>query len=290
MKKRLLSIFLIGASLFSIILLCGCQSFRSLGASTGRCLITEDGRCLLTCDDTPIVLSNRSRDPDLFAGLSSGDEIRVVHDGIQETYPARTGVYSLHKLGNGGIEDISAGVLDNLLDMGWRFAGIEQTEEPTAPLFPTAVSWANYGDESLLWSRALNRDKAASNTSHRPVLRFDSVAELAAFKREISGAFDTRHDYDEIPSFDTVTAGMDEAFFADNSLLLVYVWSGSCTWRYGVNQVAVENDCLTVHVQRTDNFECGDCAMAGWFLTVSVPKEQLRNITSFDADLGNLVE
>ena len=93
-----------------------------------------------------------------------------------------------------------------------------------------------------------------------------------------------------MPSFEAVTAGMDEDYFATNSLLLVYVWAGSCTWRYGINRVDLENDSLTVHVQRTDSFECGDCAMAGWFLTLTVPKEQLQGISAFDADLGNLME
>jgi len=40
-------------------------------------------------------------------------------------------------------------------------------------------------------------------------------------------------------------------------------------------------------VQRTDSFEVGDCAMAGWFLTVSLPKEQLSGITAYDAVFSN---
>ena len=157
--------------------------------------------------------------------------------------------------------------------------------------FPSAVSWANYSEDSLLWDRALNRDKIAESSAyHLPVLRFDSAAELAAFKADISGIFDTQYDYDEVPSFDTVTAEMDEDFFADNSLLLTYVWNGSCTPRYGVNRVDVEKDYLTIHVQRTDSYEVGDCAMAGWFITLTVPKDALEGITGFDAVLNSSPE
>ena len=112
------------------------------------------------------------------------------------------------------------------------------------------------------------------------------AGELAAFKADISGTFDTQHDYDEIPSFDTVTAGMDEAFFASNSLLLTYHWAGSCTWRFDVSHVTAKNGALTVFVHRTDNHEIGDCAMAGWFFTLAVLKESLDGISSFDAVLS----
>ena len=131
---------------------------------------------------------------------------------------------------------------------------------------------------------AVNRDTVVlSDIPHLPLLRFDSTADLAAFKNTISGVLETEHGYDEIPSFDVVTAEMDDDFFASNSLLLAYVWSGSCTWRYGVSQVAVNSDTMTVYVQRIDHYEVGDCAMAGWFITLSVPKETLIGISSFDA-------
>ena len=134
---------------------------------------------------------------------------------------------------------------------------------------------------------ALNRDKAVlSDVPHLPLLRFDSTADLAAFKNTISGVLETEHGYDEIPSFDAVTAEMDDDFFASNSLLLTYVWSGSFTWRYDVSQVAVNDGTMSVCVQRIDNYETGDCAMAGWFITLSVPKDDLSGINSFDAVLG----
>ena len=267
-------------------------SRRSLSLSVGHCLVGDNGSCMLVVDNSPIQLSDRTKNGPLPEGLSTGDKILVLHDGVAESYPARTGAYGVWKLRDGDIEDVSVSVLDALMELGWTFEGIERAEQP-CPInpFPTAVSWANYGDEGLLWERALNREAAAiSSIPHLPVLRFDSVDELDAFKAEMDGPFTTQQGYDEIPSFTAVTAGMDKEFFAANSLLLTYVWAGSCTWRYDVNRVDVENDSLTVHVQRTDSAEVGDCAMAGWFITLSVPKDTLDGITAFDADLGNLME
>ena len=285
MKKVLLVLALclvLGAAVFIT------AAGKSLSITAGYYLEAENGTHLLIDGNSPIQLGNRSRNPHLFDGLASGDRIRVLHDGIAESYPAQTGAYGIWKLDSGSIEDIPVSVLENLMDMGWTFDGIEQAD----PLFsvnpfPSAVSWANYGDESLLWDRALNRDKVAiSSMKHLPILRFDSTTELNTFKSEIGDSFNTQHDYDEIPSFDTVTAPMDEDFFAANSLLLTYVWAGSCTWRYGISQVETEHGTLTVYVQRTDNYETGDCAMAGWFLTLAVPKDTLSTIRTFDAVLS----
>ena len=289
MKKVLL--------VLSLLLLLGAAVFvaaakRSLSFTAGYYVKAENGAHLLIAGSSPIQLSDQTNGSGHFTDLTSGDRIRVLHDGIAESYPARTGVYGLWKLDDGSIEDVPVSVLDSLMDMGWTFEGIEQPDPLfSVDPFPSAVSWANYSEDSLLWDRALNRDKIAESSAyHLPVLRFDSAAELAAFKADISGIFDTQYDYDEIPSFDTVTAEMDEDFFADNSLLLTYVWNGSCTPRYGVNRVDVEKDTLTVHVQRTDSYEVGDCAMAGWFITLTVPKDALEGITGFDAVLNSSPE
>lgn len=285
MKKVLLVLVLclaLGAAVFIT------AAGKSLSITTGYYLEAENGTHLLIDGNSPIQLSDRSRNPRLFDGLASGDRIRVLHDGIAESYPAQTGAYGIWKLDSGSIEDIPVSVLENLMDLGWAFEGIKRAEESlSANPFPTAVSWANYSESDLLWERALNRGKAVlGDTPHLPILRFDSAEQLAAFKRDAEGVFSIQHDYDEIPSFDTVTAQMDEDFFADNSLLLTYVWAGSCTWRYGVSQVDTENGTMTVYVQRTDNYEVGDCAMAGWFVTLAVPKDTLSTIRIFDAVLS----
>ncbi len=281
MKKTLLALGVI--LLFGFAILWFAAS-RSLSFSTGYYLEGENGTRFLIDGTSPIQLSNRTK-AQPGSAMTNGDRILVLHDGVAESYPAQTGAYGIWKLRDGSIEEIPVSVLDSLMDLGWKFPGIERVDPlySVSP-FPTAVSWANYGDEELLWSRAVNQDSADSSAA-LPVLRFDSVNALDTFKTEIAGAFATQHGYDEMPSFEKIAVPMDADFFADHDLLLVYVWSGSCTWRYGVNRVDISDGRLTVHVQRTDNFEVGDCAMAGWFITVAVPREQLTGITAIDAVL-----
>lgn len=289
-KHRVLMVALGALVILAALLLFLSRS--SLGVSRGRYLVDSSGTCLLIKGSAPIVLHHQTGHLPACNKLTNGDEILVLHDGIAESYPAQTKAYGILQISDGYMEDIPTAVLDSLVDLGWQLDSPEPVDPSFSVIpFPTAVSWANYGEESLLWNRALNRSKAAvSNIQHLPILRFDSTAELAAFKAEISETFSTQHGYDEVPSFDAVTAGMDEDFFAGNSLLLTYVWAGSCTWRYDVGRIDMDNTCLTVHVQRTDHFEVGDCAMAGWFITLTAPKEMLNGITAYDADLDNPAE
>ena len=117
---RILALLLIG-----VMLLSGCSALPSLSVSKGYCLITAEGTCLLICDETPIVLADRSKSGDLFAGLQSGDIIRVTHDGIQETYPARTGAYAVFRQSHGTAADIPQEVIDQLAQLGWSIEGAD---------------------------------------------------------------------------------------------------------------------------------------------------------------------
>ena len=63
-----------------------------------RALITQNGTYMLIDGNSPIALSNRQKNDKLFEDLESGDKVWVLHDGIEETYPARTGAYAVRKL------------------------------------------------------------------------------------------------------------------------------------------------------------------------------------------------
>lgn len=92
---------------------------KSLGVSTGRFLVANNGSYMLIDDNSPIVLSSRLKNDKLFEGLETGDKIMVLHDGIQESYPGRTGAYAIRKLEGGSIDDIPKRVLDSLSELGW---------------------------------------------------------------------------------------------------------------------------------------------------------------------------
>ena len=150
---RFAAVLALCAVILTAVLLWGAH--RSLSLSKGTCLIAEDGTCLLLLDNSPTVLANRTEREDAFADLKTGDSLLVLHDGIQETYPARTGVYAVYKLSGGGT--VPQQVIDDLSALGWTICGAEPTTVVLSggALTDTAVSWANYSDSPALWAAAL---------------------------------------------------------------------------------------------------------------------------------------
>lgn len=132
MKKSLIKILCVILAVFLLITAvvvigAGVMTAKGYGITKGRCLITGTGSYMLIDENnSPIEMSNRS-EKDLFADLSSGDEILVLHDGIQESYPAGTGVYYCKKLSDGKPEDISASVIESLTELGWLAKKVEGT-------------------------------------------------------------------------------------------------------------------------------------------------------------------
>lgn len=93
-------------------------------ASIGTYLVSKDGAAILICERTPIVMSNRT-EHDLYANLSIGDKILVIHDGIATSYPAQTSAYAIFKVNSGSAKEIPPSVIEELVELGW----IEETED-----------------------------------------------------------------------------------------------------------------------------------------------------------------
>ena len=88
----------------------------------GQCLVTVDGTYLIVDEDgSPIVMSNQSKDDQLFEDLHTGDKIKIKYDGIDESYPGQTGVYRCKLIEEGTIVDIPNETLNSLEEMGWVF-------------------------------------------------------------------------------------------------------------------------------------------------------------------------
>lgn len=120
MKKR----WLIPVIIIAVILILagGCFAYMSanfMSFSTGRCIVTSNGAYMILLDNSPITMSNISNREALFSELKTGDEILILHDGIQETYPGGTGVYYCRRLKEGSIADIPDEVIESLSPMGW---------------------------------------------------------------------------------------------------------------------------------------------------------------------------
>jgi len=125
---------------------------NSLGLSTGRVLISSHGSCMLIRDNSPINMGNPKNKSGLFNGLENGDEVLVLHNGINETYPGKTGAYAIFKLKDGDIDDIAADVLTSLTELGWWDGadptGLEVLPETIPEDFSFALTWNCYGVSS----------------------------------------------------------------------------------------------------------------------------------------------
>ena len=118
-KKWLIPIVIIAV----LLLLGGAAVFymasHSMSFSSGRCIVASNGSYMILLDNSPVTMSNCSGNEDLFSDIKTGDEILILHDGIQETYPGGTGVYYCKRLNEGTIEDIPDDIIESLSPMGW---------------------------------------------------------------------------------------------------------------------------------------------------------------------------
>ena len=208
---------------------------------------------------------------DSYTAMVVGDEIVVYHDGnVMEADPLKVGkVYAI--------------TLRTPADRNVK-GDIELTGISADEVIDVSVSYANWTEESNLYFGALNKEKMAiSSVLHLPIYKFDTLDNLNQFKQNISDILSVDTGHDEMPSFNDITSGYDEAFFEDNTLLLVYVSSGSGTYRYGVESIFCENDSFCVQIKQLNHPEVVTMDMAGWFVTVAVPDYVVEDCSEFDA-------
>ena len=160
---------------------------------------------------------------------------------------------------------------------------------PVEEAFDITVSYANWTEDSAINIRALNTNKMAlSNVLHLPIYKFSTLEELEKFKLDFGEVLAMDSGYNEVPSFNDVTADYDETFFNENDLMLVYVSANSGSYRFGVNSVFCNGNSFCIHIEQLNNPEVGTADMAGWFITVAVPSSMVANCSEFDADLNNI--
>ena len=152
--------------------------------------------------------------------------------------------------------------------------------------FDIRISWANWLDGTTVDEGCLNFDQLAiSSVHHIPLHKFSSRSELDAFKARFGedNSFDDGYNG---KSFNENTADYDDAFFSENDLFLVYVDANSGSLQFDVNSIFNDGNSFGIYVHQTNNPECVTDDMAGWFITVAVPKAATENCTSFDAIMG----
>ncbi len=146
-----------------------------------------------------------------------------------------------------------------------------------------SYSWLGIGNHNILIKNSLNIDKMDSDSiEHLPIFKFENKQELDDFKKNIFVSFTLDESHGGVPSFNAATRSFDEEHFKENTILLVGIPATSGSVRHYVDSIDIENGNLLVSVGvNTPNAVTMD--LISWFILVSVNKEHLENVTSFDA-------
>ena len=94
----------------------------------------------------------------------------------------------------------------------------------------TKVAYANWTEDSRIFECLNAETMYISSVRHLPVYKLDTEEDLQRFKETFKDILTLDYGYNEVPSFNEVTAGYDEEFFAKHTVILAYVTSGS-GWR-----------------------------------------------------------
>jgi hypothetical protein len=149
----------------------------------------------------------------------------------------------------------------------------------------TAVTYANWTEGGMMRD-CLNGEKMIiSSIRHLPVYKLDTPEDLARFKESYQDILTLDQGYDEVPSFDEITASYDDSFFADHTLVLAYIEASSGSYRYAIQGVSCEGSTFCLDVVQTNHPETHTDDMAGWFVIAEVLDSDIANITEFDATL-----
>ena len=99
-KKWILALCIVAGIIAVAMATAAVTSMMGYGVSVGKLYFTEDSVFLIHGNSSMIV-SDQSKKSDLFDGYANGDTIILVHDGVEETFPAHTGGYMAFRISKG---------------------------------------------------------------------------------------------------------------------------------------------------------------------------------------------
>jgi hypothetical protein len=105
--------------------------------------------------------------------------------------------------------------------------------------------------------------------------------EVASFIAAIENNHTLTQDWDEYPSFMSVCERYNEAFFENQSLLVIAVFDGTSSADYSVCGVFADK-ALTVALNRKSSAG-GNSLLASWFITVALDKNIVQQASAIEA-------
>lgn len=116
MKNHMIAVGLVIAAL--LVLIYTVFFFNELGISVGYYLNTLDGPMLIK-DYSPMSMVPPAENTGMFVGIERGQKLLVVHGAVDRSYPAKTDVYFIIKLGSASLDNIPREVIISLAGLGW---------------------------------------------------------------------------------------------------------------------------------------------------------------------------
>ena len=150
----------------------------------------------------------------------------------------------------------------------------------------TAVAYANWTEDSRVFADCSNAGMMTiSSVPHLPVYKLDTLKDLEQFKEKFRDILTLDHGYDEVPSFNDITALYDDSYFADHTLILAYVTAPSGSFRYAIQDISYGGSAFCLDVVQTNDPETYTDDMAGWFVIAEVLDSDIADYILFDAQL-----
>lgn len=165
---------------------------------------------------------------------------------------------------------------------------IKGPEKPD-PKYGYTVAYVGSADAFMTSADALNYELLTNNNgSHLPVFKIDSLEELRGFVTRYEDTISVNEGYDNILSFQGALekAQWDrEGFYAEHSLLMVYIPAESASYRFGIQEVKTTDSALCIHIGQTNKPQTTTDDEAGWFVFIQIEKDEASGYTTFDAVL-----
>ena len=243
MKKKAIVIL---STILAIILLIvaiafvclGIALYKGYGIIEGQFLVTNDGYMIVDKNNSPIVMSNQSKNEKIFEDFTNGDKIIAVIGMIEETYPARTDLHFLIKLSDGEYEDLPESTLFSLGELGWI---------DTPPVTENAIGFSVTPHKST---------NTPSGIMFPQIRVIKSVEDFNNYVSEFNNEFaNEREKY-------------DEKHFEEKALIVLLLEEGSGSTTHTVNDLVMSEDGkLYVYIDRNVP-EVGTCDMAYWHIFI----------------------
>lgn len=235
----------------------GIMHAKGYRISVGRFYLSDTGSYLVE-EGKAMFLSDQSDGETLFDGLNTGDLILVIHDGVDESYPSRTGAHRVFRLRKGDETDLP----ENLV-VG-AFVADGTTDHGTMD-HPDALS-ATFDAQYI-------RTNGCSEGPAYPVVKIiRSVQELNAYYEANKEKYDLERK-DTVYSDTTIgfldaCDQYDDAYFAEHILVMVLLEEGSGSTRHKVDSVLIDQEGVCcIHIDTIEP-EVGTADEAEWHILI----------------------